>query len=104
MILGAEIGLLIMGIYAVVTGKMTLSKTRVIRGTPARALGVVAILPLPLSFAIGLIVGVMMVAQGQSVNTGSNRWVFAGIEATIVVVCVIAIYAIGGRYAGPPDA
>ena len=32
-ILGAEIGLLIFGIYALVTGKLTLNKNRIVRGT-----------------------------------------------------------------------
>jgi len=61
MLLALEIGLLIFGIIAVATGKLTLTKNHVVRGTPARLLGVVGILTLPsvllVCFAIGFSAG-----------------------------------------------
>lgn len=104
MILGAEIGLLVFGVIALATGKLTLSKTRVVRGWAARLLGVIALLPLPLSFMIGITYGVVLAAQGRDVTADSVRWTMTGIEAGVLVLCAAAIYAIGWRLAGPAEA
>jgi hypothetical protein len=66
MILGAEIGMLIVGIMALVQGRLPLTKTREVRGLPARLLAIVALLPLPLSFVGGLLLGIATVAQGET--------------------------------------
>jgi phage FluMu protein Com len=97
MILGAEIGLIIFGIYALITGKLTLSKNRIVRGTAARLLAVIALLPLPLSLAVIFTVGMVVVSRGGTFDPseGSARLKFSLIEAGIVVGCLIAVYAIG---------
>ena len=101
MILGAEIGLLIMGIYALATGKLTLTKRRVVRGTRARLLAIIALLPIPITVLLGMILGIIFIGQGRSVSGSEFRWMATGIEAGVVVLCVIALYAIGWRLAEP---
>lgn len=97
MILGAEIGLIIFGIYAMVTGKLTLTKTHIVRGTAARLIAVIALLPLPLSLAVVFTVGILAVNRGAILdpNDTSAQLKSIMIEAGIVVACLIAVYAIG---------
>ncbi len=66
MTLGLEIGLLIAGIIALVSGKSKLSKELVATGTAARIAGLVMLLPLPLAFAAG------MVIRFQNASRGNN--------------------------------
>jgi hypothetical protein len=97
MSLGAEIGLIIFGIYALITGKLTLTKNRIVRGAAARLIAVIALLPLPLSLGIWSIVGFIAAGRGEFLDP-TNPWLqlkFGLIEAGIVVGCLIAVYAIG---------
>jgi hypothetical protein len=102
MILGAEIAMIVLGLMAIVTGKMTLSKTKVVFGTPARILGVVAMLPMPLAFITAVPVAIVMGLQGRAVMTNSAKLTFTLIELGIVVACMVIIYAVGGKYAEDP--
>lgn len=101
MILGAEIGLFVMGIIALVKGKLTLSKTRVVYGTPARLLAIIAFLPIPLAFAAGMVYGVVLAAQGREVTPDAVGLTLVGIEVAILVLCVVAMYGIGWAIARP---
>ena len=60
MLIGAEIGLFVYGIYVLITGKYSLGRRGFVYGTPARILGVLCLLPLPVAFGLGLIVGTLM--------------------------------------------
>ena len=102
MILGAEIGMLIVGLMSLISGKMTLSKTKVVMGTPARILGAVAMLPIPLSFLTAVPISIVMGVSGRSVTSGSAKLTFTLIELGIVVVCAVIIYAVGAKYAQDP--
>src|SRR5437773_1370836 len=103
MILGAEIGLLVLGIYGLTTGKLTLSKTRVVEGPAARWLAVVCMLPLPLSFVVGFVIGFTTAARGQPWNPDSWRWTLILIEGGIVVACVAVVYTVGWGLAEHPE-
>ncbi len=95
MILGMEIALLVLGILALATGKLTLTRTRVVRGWPARLLGLLAILPLPLCFLVGFILGFITVARGQPFDVQAQRLTLSLIEAGITLLCLVALYGIG---------
>ncbi len=102
MILGIEIALLVMGFAALVTGKLTLSKGRVVYGAAARWLGAVALLPVPLAFCGGLLVAMAMAANGQPLTEESLRWPLTGVEAAAVVLCLVVIYGVGSAVAVSP--
>jgi hypothetical protein len=102
MILGAEIAMLVLSLYALATGKLKLSKHRVVRGTPARLLGVVGLMQLPLAFCGGVAVGVVMSSCGQDPTDPSVKWILTIIEAGTLVFCLLVIYAVGGLVAQPP--
>ena len=59
MLIGAEIGLLLYGIYVLITGKYALGRRGFIYGTPARILGLLCLLPLPAAIGLGFIAGIL---------------------------------------------
>ena len=97
MIVGAEIALLVIGLYALFAGKLPTNKKAkyVIQGWPARVIGVIGLLPIPLSFMVGMAVAASFVAQGKAVTRESFFWVGTAIEGSAVVLCfaVIAVLA-----------
>lgn len=95
-----EIILAIYGLYILVAGKMKLSATKVVEGAPARLISLIMIAPLPLSFAVGLAIGIMAAANGQDVN--QMRFMLLAIEVLIVIVCAIAAFSVAHSIAKPP--
>jgi hypothetical protein len=97
MILGMELTLLYVGFYSLVTGRMPTfgipPKYRV-PGWIVRIVGVVSLLPIPLSMATGIAVSIQMASQGKDFSDNSYFWVRTGLEAGIVLVCGIAIFAL----------
>lgn len=91
MILGMEIGLAIFGILALVRGKMTLSKNKVVVGAPARLLGLLALTPLPAAL---LFVVLYAASRGGQVND-DDKWTITGIEAGTVILVAILVFGIG---------
>ena len=63
-----DVILLILGIIVLIKGQVMLTRTKEVRGTPARVIGVLLILPLPLGFLAGLLLGAFYVAQGKPVT------------------------------------
>jgi len=102
MILGAAIGLIIVGIIALVKGKLQLTKNKYVYGTPARLLALVALAPIPLWIMIIGALAVGNVAQGREVTAGSLQWTSIGIEVGVLLTCVALIYGIGWKIAETP--
>src|SRR5438552_14838385 len=69
MIIGAEIALLFIGLYALIKGQLPTNKKskHVVRGWPARVIGIIALLPIPVSFGLGLAVALLFVVQRKQV-------------------------------------
>ena len=57
MIIGAEIGLLIYGIIAMIRGQYSMGKGKKVIGSKARLLAAVCMVPIPLSMIAGFLVG-----------------------------------------------
>jgi hypothetical protein len=92
MIFGAEIGLLLVGIYGLFTGRLVLTKQLVVRGLPARLLAIVACAPL--TFAISFAV-LRTRAAGTNPASGSKGWSLIALEGGILLVCVAVVYVVG---------
>ncbi len=103
MILGAEIGMFIMGVIALVKGKLTLTKNKVVEGTAARLLAIVLMMPIPVAFTVGLIWGIAINvgnAGGGIQQPGFGSLV--AMELGIVVVCAAIVYGVGLSLAPAP--
>lgn len=104
MVTGAEIGMLIVGIMALASGKLKLGKDRVVYGTAARLLGGVALLPLPLAVVLITFVGMLFALQGGNLHSASFRVIAGVIEFFSVLICIGAIYGIGWHLIRPAEA
>ena len=95
MILGAEIGLLIYGIYSLATGKYSLNKGKVLTGGKARLLGILCMLPLPLAFIAGVLLGLFFTLV---LGTAVPVWLSTVTEVLILVVVGVAVTVLGKKY------
>jgi hypothetical protein len=102
MILGIEIAMAIYGLMGLFGGKMTISKTKVVLGAPARLLGAIALTPLPVAFVVIL----LYVASQNPANperfADENKLTIALIEAVVVIGIAILVFGIGAAIAVDP--
>jgi hypothetical protein len=94
MILGMEIGMLVVGLIALCTGKLTLSKKRVVTGGWARGIGVVLLMPLPLAFLAGVAIGFLRATGGLTMPEGEFRILLTTAEAAIAFSCAGLAFAL----------
>lgn len=107
MILGIEIGLFVMGIIALATGKMKFSASKVVEGTPARLLGALAVGTLPLVFGLGFLYGFVIGFQNpngvppqQLDRIKTNATIM---EVGVVGLVCVLLFGIGFSIAGPSE-
>jgi hypothetical protein len=89
--------MLIAGLYALVAGKLQISSGSArLEGTAARVAGVILLLPLPLSFGAGALIGMIWVMQGKNVaELKTNQGLLVGTEALIVLGCLVTAIFVG---------
>ena len=92
MIGGGLVGMLVMVVYTLVTGKLTLTKTRVVYGTPARAAVLLGLVPL-------MLVCAYCIRLGGIANLPNGLWMFLG----ALIVSIVVIYAVGWSFGGSPS-
>jgi hypothetical protein len=88
MIFGAQIGLLIYGIIAIIRGRYSMGKGKKVIGSKARLLGAVCLAPIPLSMIAGTAIGFL---NPDAVVAGELKGVIAGIEIAILICTIIAL-------------
>jgi hypothetical protein len=95
MILGLEIGMLIAGILTLVTGRLQLGIGRAREGLVVRLAGVVLLLPLPLSFAVGFYLGFQAGKAGRPFDPREFQSALAPVELLIAVMCLFLAVLLG---------
>jgi hypothetical protein len=85
-----EVCLLVLGIITLVKGQINISKDKMVVGVPARWIGAVLLLPLPLSLAVGFGWGIILAAQGRIPDRKELQTTGAIIEISIFAVCILA--------------
>jgi uncharacterized protein YacL len=95
MILGAEIGLLFYGIYSLITGKFSIGKGRSVIGVKARILGAICVLPLPIAFSAGLVLGIFYAFM---LNEPISPLISAVVEIIIIVAILIIVSFLGKKF------
>lgn len=96
MILGVEIVLLIMGIYALVAGKLTLSKKMKLKGSSARIAGLIMISPIVLALGFGFFIGILIGLGILPVDAGILTTV---LEIVFVIGALVAVHFYGKAHA-----
>src|SRR5262245_2163128 len=87
MVLVLEIGMLLLGIYALSTGKFRFGKRTVAGGTCGRLAGFVLLLPLPVSITL---VSYLGATQAGLANPVQNVIVVSLIEASVAIFMLLA--------------
>jgi hypothetical protein len=103
MILAAEIALVAIALYALITGQLPTNKKskHVVQGLPARLIGAIGFMPLPLSFVVGASLGLLLGFLGKEVAPQSLFWIGTAIEGSIVLLCVITMRILARAYRVP---
>ena len=91
MILVIEVLLAIMGVKALVTGRLQMTGSKVVVGGAARAVGFIALMPVPIVLAIGVAILAMVNPPDPERFAADNQWTFIGIEAGVVLGMVVLI-------------
>ncbi|HEX7449146.1 MAG TPA: hypothetical protein VF306_16450 [Pirellulales bacterium] len=93
-----EVGMFVFGIITLVKGRFQLSRTKVVVGAPAYAIGAILTAVLPVALMIGVIVGLAVFAQagaapGEGINA-QQRIAYGSVDAGVVLVALVAVMAI----------
>jgi hypothetical protein len=106
MLLGLEIGMLVVGFIALIRGKITLSRGHSLRGVAVRLAGVALLLPIPVAFAAGFVYAAYLAASGEKLNEQDIKLRAGLIElgcTLAFLVLGIVIAAAGGTRYGPEE-
>ena len=95
-----QIGLLIWGIVILVKQEVKLSK--VVKGGPAIAIGILFVATLPLAFAVGLVLGLVLGATGgqEAVDAFMSYAFF--LDIGLIVLVIVVAFIIAGMYGKHP--
>lgn len=99
------IGCIVMAVFGIMTlvrGSMTISKNKVATGGPAYVAGVLLLLPLPLSFAVGVIIGITVGGDINRVRELQESGTLVLVELGIIVGCLVLALVIATANAHPP--
>jgi hypothetical protein len=95
MIIGAELGLLIYGIIALIKGQFSMGKGKKVQGSSARVLGIISLLPMPLAAIAGFVIGFL---NPDATAAGRMKWVIVGTEASILAGIVIVLILLANKF------
>ena len=103
MILLLELALFTFGIVVLALGKLQFSPNKVVEGLPARLLGIVAMIPMPLAFVIGFIIGFREGLRGGDPQQFAQKFgpMLAVVELALVVGAAVIVAVTGLLIAGP---
>jgi hypothetical protein len=104
MICGLQIGMLVFGIIALVKGRVKMGKKE-LRGGPARLVGILGVLPMPLTFAMGFFIGFYLASTGsmEAVQAAQEKGAFAFLDIGITLTCLVLGVFIALTRAVPVD-
>jgi len=96
MIFGGQIAFLLIGLFVIVSGRFSLGRGKSVRGGKARILGVICLLPIPLAFGVGLVLGFSSELVFQRPPT---RWFLVLLEALIFFAILLFVMYTADRLA-----
>jgi hypothetical protein len=95
--------MLIFGILALAQGKFLLTRSKAVTGGPVIAIGILLIAPLPLGFLAGMVLGSMMLVQGDRASVERFESTATAVGIAIPVICLVAALVIAAVYAKPVE-
>jgi len=103
MILVLEIVMAIMGIKALVKGKLQMTGSKVVTGGAARVLGFIMLTPAPIAIAIGLVIVIAANPADPEKFTDDNMLMLALVEAAVVIGILILTAVLCSMLGKSPD-
>lgn len=94
-ILIAEIIMILGGLYALIAGKLTVTRNAILYGWPARIAGIILLLPIPLVLTAGFIIGVLI--EMDTLPSSAFGYVVI-VELLSVLGCLLMVAIIGAMY------
>jgi hypothetical protein len=96
-----EIIMLIFGIIALIRGRFLLTRVKEVHGWPARIIGILLIMPFPLSSLVALVLGAIFLAEGAEAGNSAIRQAVSIAGFAIVACCFLAAIGVAMFYAEP---
>ena len=94
-----DIGLTVLGIYTLVTGKWPMGKKGSLVGGEARTLGILAVLTIPAGFCCTLItLVIVLVVKGPATLTSDPPWILIAPYAVFIIIWVTFLLVLNSRY------
>jgi hypothetical protein len=95
MILALEIALAVVGLLAIIRGRLRIAPNCVVGGTPARWLGALALSPVPLTLVMMFVSALASTATDPEQFLHENRQTFALVELGLVVFAGLLVLILG---------
>ncbi len=95
MCIGLELGLVVFGIFALVKGRFSVSRSKVVAGTAARVMGVLALLPIPLAIVVHTLYAAASIRSGTEMDRAAAQDVDGAITIGVVVLLLVVGIALG---------
>jgi hypothetical protein len=92
--------MLVFGVFTLVNGSFRMSQEKVVWGVPARIMGALLLVPMPLEFVIFFTTIFVYTAQDRQIDPTNLRWLFLT-NAGIVLGTSVLILGIGLTAAEP---
>ena len=96
-----EIVMLIIGIITLIRGRFLLNRAMEVRGWTARIIGLILVLPFPLSFFVGIVLGAIFLTAGKGVDGEEFKTTAQTAGFVIVVCCFLLAIALAVFFAVP---
>ncbi len=98
-----QIGMLVMGLIALFSGKLSLTKAMTLKGAAARLAGLIMIAPLPINLGVGFVVGLTVASQGRQFNFQEWQMTFILLEVGVTLGCLLIAFLVAATMGAPDD-
>lgn len=98
------IAMLIGGLIALFKGQITFTKSKTVRGWPARFIGLILIAPLPIQLMLGIAWGIVLAAQQKSdaeIQQQIENYGM-GVDLAITLGCLVLAFILAATFSKPP--
>ena len=95
-----ELAMFVLGVFTLVNGSFRMSQERVVWGVPARIIGALLLVPMPVEFVLFLTTVIVYAAQDRTLDPQNMKWLILTNAGIVLGTCVV-ILGIGLTAAEP---
>lgn len=90
----AEIAMSVFGLVTLIRGQFSLSRSKVVRGTPAYIIGGLLLSTLPIALGLGMVIGFVLAARTGQPPTIEEMAPYGIVDVVVVVVILAAVLTV----------